>query len=373
MAATPLRILQIMRAPVGGLFRHVADLTRELAARGHQIGLIVDSLVSDEATEQKLAGIEGAVSLGIHRFPMPRVLGLADLTTPPKIRSLAKEMGATVLHGHGAKGGVSARLARAKGQIALYTPHGGVLHYKPTSPAGIVFRQIEKTLLRRTDAVIFESEFAKQAFSTQIVAPTCAAPVIHNGLGAREFLPVQQGEEADFVFVGELRSLKGIHVLVEALPMVRHADGRATTLVMAGGGSERAELERHIEQLKIGDRVKLVGVQPARSMFARGRCVIVPSLAESLPYIVLEAAAAGMPLIASRVGGIPEIFGPTSPSLVPVGDVEALARAMQGFIDDPAKANLEGYDRLAHVSERFSLSRMTDQIEALYFKLLGQP
>ena len=111
---------------------------------------------------------------------------------------------------------------------------------------------------------------------------------------------------------------------------------------MAGDGPARAELEARIAELGLASRITLVGAQPARAMFARGRAVVVPSLAESLPYVVLEAAAAGLPVIATKVGGIAEIFGPTAGSLLPPGDAEALARAMSRVLDDPASAQRRG-------------------------------
>ena len=80
---------------------------------------------------------------------------------------------------------------------------------------------------------------------------------------------------------------------------------------MAGDGPERSSLMARIHALGLIDRVTLPGAQPARAMFAQGKIAIVPSLAESLPYVVLEAIAAQRPLIATGVGGIPEICGPT--------------------------------------------------------------
>jgi glycosyltransferase involved in cell wall biosynthesis len=99
---------------------------------------------------------------------------------------------------------------------------------------------------------------------------------------------------------------------------------------------------------------------------------VVPSLAESLPYVVLEAAAAGRPVIATRVGGIPEIFGPTAESLVPPGDAAALRTALQGFLDRPEAAAVEAAQRLNFIRERFSLAHMTDAIESLYRRALAQ-
>lgn len=369
----PLRILQILRAPVGGLFRHVNDLTRELAARGHEVGIIADSLTSDGLTQERLQALEPVARLGIYRLPMPRMVGWQDVSTPFAIRRLARELRAQILHGHGAKGGVGARLARwgAKDRAALYTPHGGVLNFKPRSAGGRLFRGVERLLLPLTDAIVFESAFARDTYVEQIATPRCPTPVIHNGLAEAEFEPVRpNADAADFVFIGELRPVKGLTYLLEALAGLRTPDGRPATLVVAGDGPERPAIEAQIARLGLGGRVRLLGAQPARPTLAKGRCMVVPSLAESLPYVILEAASAQVPVIATRVGGVAEIFGPTAGSLLPPADPAALRAAMQRVVDHPETAQAEMRERLAFMADRFPLARMVDQIETLYRQVL---
>jgi len=373
MAARQLRILQVLRSPVGGLFRHVGDLTRALAARGHEIGVVADSLSSDGLTRERLDSLKPVAKLGVHQMPMPRVFGAGDLTSPFAIRRLARELEADVLHGHGAKGGLYARLGKPGGRrAALYTPHGGVLHFSPKSLNGMLFQSFERIMLPRTDAVIFESAFARNAFHRLIAAPTCPDPIIHNGVTEAEFEPIPAAANAhDFVFIGEFRELKGIQFLLEALVDTKTPDGRPATLVMAGGGSDFERFKAEIGRLGLHDRVTLLGVRPAREVLPLGRIAVVPSLAESLPYVVLEATAAGLPVIATRVGGIPEIFGPTAEDLVPPGDSAALHDAMQGALNDPDLTAERLALRLDHVRNAFSVARMTDSIEALYHQLLS--
>lgn len=373
-ASRPLRILQILRAPVGGLFRHVYDLTHELAARGHEIGIVADSLHTDALTEERLGKLRPLAPLGIHSLPIPRSFGAADLTTPFKIRRLADELQIDVLHGHGAKGGFNARLARiaARQRVSLYTPHGGVLNYRPGSATGQVFRMIERALIGATDAIVFESAFAQRAYTEQIGKPSCPGPVIHNGLMPSEFEPIVPGPgAADFVFIGEFRAVKGISHILDALVDVRAPDGRPATLVMAGGGPDLDAIKTQIERLGLVERITLVGVKPARPTLHLGRIALVPSLAESLPYVILEAAAAGRPVIATDVGGVKEIFGPTAASLLPAADATALRRAMQASLDHAAAAAREAEVRLAHIRSGFSIAHMTDQIEALYRQVLA--
>jgi glycosyltransferase involved in cell wall biosynthesis len=375
MGVPTLRILQVMRAPVGGLFRHVADLTRELDARGHSVGLAVDSLANDAQTEARLAALLPHARLGIHRMAMPRLLGVGDFKAPFAVRRLVRALDIDILHGHGAKGGFYARLAQLGGGKgpALYTPHGGILHFSRSSPSGRTFHLLERGLMARTGAIIFESAYAQATYTALIGPATCPTEIIHNGLAPEEFKPVAPAADAaDFVFIGELRDLKGIFVLVRALATVVRKDGAPATLVMAGDGPARQELETLIVQLGLDERVQLLGAQPARPTFARGRIAVVPSLAESLPYVVLEAAAARLPVIATRVGGIPEIFGPTEASLVAAGDPAALAEAMQAALDHPEATQAALQARLNHIESHFSLAIMADGIEALYRRILAQ-
>lgn len=370
----PLRILQILRAPVGGLFRHVQDLTRELASRGHQLGIVADSMHTDGLSAERLDRLRPHASLGIHSLPIPRLFGPDDIVSAVRVRRLATRLDIDVLHGHGAKGGLNARLARlgSPTRVALYTPHGGVLNYAPGSLAGRAFRLIERRLTGITDAIVFESAFAQRAFHAQVTVPRCPAPVIHNGLTPEEFEPITPAPDAaDFVFIGEFRAVKGIDYLLDALVDLRASGGRPATLAMAGSGPDLEAVKARIARLGLVDRVTLLGVKPARPTLHLGRCAVVPSLAESLPYVILEAAAANRPVLATDVGGISEIFGPTAASLIPAADTAALRRAMQAFLDDPGAGAREAEIRLAHIRAGFSVSHMADRIDALYGEALA--
>jgi hypothetical protein len=131
------RILHCLRSPVGGLFRHVRDLAGEQARRGYEVGILCDNAGADWLTEARLQEHDHSVSLGVHRVPMVRGLGIHDVTAFLATRKLMQSLQIDVAHGHGAKGGAHARLAaralRAKGQdiTTVYTPHGGSLNYEP--------------------------------------------------------------------------------------------------------------------------------------------------------------------------------------------------------------------------------------------------
>ena len=187
--------------------------------------------------------------------------------------------------------------------------------------------------------------------------------VVHNGVADAEFLPVKPAPDAtDLVFVGELRKLKGVDVLIEAIARLAR-DGRNVTATIVGDGADRGAFEAAVAAHKLGAAVRFVGAKPARAAFALGRMLVVPSRAESLPYIVLEAAAAGLPIIATNVGGIPEIFGPDAGDLVPPGDPAALAARHRRGAAGPRRAAL-GVAAAQIAAARLVLGRRHDRRRA---------
>src|SRR5690606_33099426 len=111
----------------------------------------------------------------------------------------------------------------------------------------------------------------------------------------------------DVVYVGEFRHIKGADLLIDAMARLREG-GRHLTLTLAGDGEETEALKAQVQRLSLGESVRFIGHVKARHGFSKGRLLIVPSRGDSMPYVVIEAAAAGVPMIAANVGGIPEIF-----------------------------------------------------------------
>ena len=128
----PLRILHATRAPVGGIFRHILDLANGQADRGHDVGILADSLTGGERANQALAEIAPRMKLGVHRVAIHREPRPTDLLAWARFARMIRRLKPDVLHGHGAKAGVFIRLhKRTDDMIRVYTPHGGSLHYKP--------------------------------------------------------------------------------------------------------------------------------------------------------------------------------------------------------------------------------------------------
>jgi glycosyltransferase involved in cell wall biosynthesis len=191
--------------------------------------------------------------------------------------------------------------------------------------------------------------------------------IVHNGIADAEFAPVTRSHDAfDLLYVGELREAKGLPFLLEALVQLR-AEGRALRLLMVGSGPDAEILRETVERLGLTGAVAFEPPQAIRSVLARGRILVVPSLAESLPYVVLEAAAAAQPLVATRVGGIPEIFGEAAGNLVPSRDALALASSIRRVLDEAPDA-LAARTRLLSdsIRQRFSLERMGIEVISGY-------
>jgi len=363
----PLNILHVFRAPVGGLFRHVLDLTREQTARGHRVGIIADSLTGGANADKIFAELAPSLALGLSRYPMRRHANPTDMLALAHVVGRVERANADVIHGHGAKGGAYARLAyKGRRAVRAYTPHGGSLLFGHETLAGKFYLATERLLMLRGDLFLFESGYSEQIFRRKIGDPKGLVRVVHNGVSQAEFAPIEVRSDAtDLVFIGELRSVKGIDVLIDAVGILRRG-GRKVTTTLVGSGPDREELEALVAKSGLASDICFKGAMPAREALSLGRIMVVPSRAESLPYVVLETAAAGKPLITTKVGGVPEIYGPLSDRLVPPENAPALATAIAGTLDGPTKAADTARELRDRVSAGFSVQTMVDGVLAGY-------
>jgi glycosyltransferase involved in cell wall biosynthesis len=369
----PHRILHVFRAPIGGLFRHVIDLACEQAARGHSVGLFFDSSRDNARTHDMIERARPHLDLGITRVPMARNPSPRDLSALRALARLQREIGATILHGHGSKGGLYARALasrHAPDAVRAYTPHGGSFHFGPGNPRHHLFMAAERWMARRTDVFLFESRHVAGCFERYVGATDRPAMIVHNGLYPAEFEPVDTSAATfDLVFIGEMIFAKGVDTLLQAMRLIREHRGNTPRLLAVGSGPDREALERRAGEYGLADDVTFEDAQPIRSVLARARIMVMPSHAESLPYVVLEAAAAGMPLVATNVGGIPEILEPCADELVAPSDVGALAGAILARLtEDTATAKARTGQVRAFLETNFSIATMTDAVLDGYAK-----
>ena len=176
------------------------------------------------------------------------------------------------------------------------------------------------------------------------------AEVLPNVTGGLAVTPEPPGETAAdgyLLFVGRLRVRKGVEVLLEALASAPESEGGALgALWIAGDGEHREALERAAEERGLGDRVRFLGRRSAgqvRGLLTGARALVVPSIYEGMPLVILESMEAAVPVVASGVSGIPEVVvdGETG-WVVPAEDSTALAEALQQVADDPDEARRRG-------------------------------
>ncbi|MBR1207204.1 MULTISPECIES: glycosyltransferase family 4 protein [unclassified Bradyrhizobium] len=362
-----LRILHVVRAPVGGIIRHILDVANGQIERGHHVGIVADSLTGGTRADAVLAEIEPRLKLGVHRVAIRREPRFADFMVWAHIASLIRKLKPDVVHGHGAKAGAYVRLRRRSNKvIRVYTPHGGSLHYPLDTWKGRFYSQLERTLMNSTDLFLFESAFARDTYQRTVGKPSGLVRCVFNGVTSEEFEPVAKADDAsDVAYVGEFRRIKGADLLIDAVAKLR-ADGKPVTLTLGGDGEEFERLKEQVKRLSLGDAVRFIGHVKARYGFSKGSVLVVPSRGDSMPYVVIEAGAAGIPMIAANVGGIPEIFDTHTDALFAPSNAGAMADAIKAALDNPAATVARAEQLRERISEHFSQGAMVEGVLAGY-------
>jgi len=351
----PLRILwvasKLEREWKGGVGRVIAGALPALAARGHEVHL------AGRAPEGEPAPLPGVT---LHPWPARR----SKLAQLPHLVALQRKLRAQVVHFHSAlpHGALIVPflwLRRALGRpLVVVSPHTGARAHYP--------KRLARAALARADRVIAVSRWSAER-AVRAGAPRERTLVVPNGSDLLAVPP--RGKRAPVVVaLARLVASKGIDVLLEAF------DAAAATrpewrLRIAGEGREAEALRRRAAELASGARIELCGQAAGaakEALLAEAAIGVQPSREDNLPGALLELQAWGIPCIASRVGGIPEILGEGEAGfLVPPGDVPALARALGALMEDPARRA-----RLAEAGLRLAADRtwprIAERLEAAY-------
>ncbi len=382
------KVLYVLEATEGGIRKHVVDLLEQVDRCRFDVGLVYSLRRADPTFLEDLGRLR---TRGIQLLEVPMVREVSprnDAVALLGIIRIVRREQPGLLHLHGAKAGMLGRMAMGfvrPRPAVVYTPHGGSFHDVYGPLRNRLFAWLESLALPVTDTVINVSDYSTRVFIEKTRAPRRKLVTIHNGVAPPPTLPAWQGEKVRVALaiptdafmlsmVGLMNANKGHEVLLESLALARHrSDGTHIVCVMVGDGPLREHLERRTRDMGLNTLVRFVGYRTDAHRFVHASdALVLPSTAEVFGLTLVEAMFLGKPVIASAVGGIPEIVddGLTG-LLVPPRDPARLADAILQLANRAelrATLGLQARRRAA----RFSLSRMVSQTELVYERLLDR-
>ncbi len=362
-----MRILHVFRGPIGGLFRHVCDLVRGQHALGHQIGILCDSSTGGKNAEEALARIASFCDLGIERLPMSSLPAYTDFACIAKARQMTRQLHIDVVHGHGAKGGLYARLAAlSTGKPAVYTPHGGSLHYKWTEIPGFFFVATEWALRHCTAGLAFVCNYERNVYTQKIGVGRAQVNMVYNGLWDEEFKRVESAHNChDILFVGELCNRKGVDLLINAVAQLK--PDMTLSVALVGDGPETEDYKKLVKSLSLQDQIFFMGRLPIAKALPMGKLFVLPSRAEAFPYVVLEAIAAARPTISTKIAGLAEVL--PEALLYPTDDTAVLVAKLRHVFNNFKYYQSIADELAAEAPNNFSAPHMVRSITDFYAKL----
>lgn len=349
---------------VGGLETHVSDLSRGLASAGHPVQMLTSRSLPGLAGRESVAGVD------VRRIWMPNRTAVGWMAhivaTLPTHARLAKA--ADVVHAHtfacGVPPIVTRRWRALPYVLTLHTSHflmrAGKSAWKPA------FRRI----IREADYLLATSEEIRQVALE--LYPHARSEVMTNAVDTDRFVPrtVDQNSGRRLVVPRRLFPKNGVEYFIRALPrLTREHDVQAR---IVGDGPERGRLERLARELGVSERVEFLGARPNQEMpelLREADLAVIPSLMEATSIAALEAMSCGLPVAASRVGGLPEIIDSSVGTLFAPADPEALAAAVGELLSrgDLGALGKEGRRR---VVDNWSLRRFVGRHVEIYSELI---
>jgi glycosyltransferase involved in cell wall biosynthesis len=371
------------RLNIGGPSVHVILLTAGLREKGYDTRLIIGRESPSEGNLLDMAqrmGIQVEQLAGLGRDIRP----FSDLATLWHLYRTIRAWRPAIVHTHTAKAGVVGRLAAwlAGVPIIVHTYHGHVLrgYFGPVKTA--FFRWLETALGRVTDVAITVSAALRDDLAGMGVAPREKIRVIPLGLDLARFagdhprglLRAACGVAEHEILVGvvgRLVPIKDVRCFLDAAAALRPSGG-SVRFAVVGDGELRAELEQHAAQLGLASRVRFAGWRKdLEAVYADLDVVVNSSRNEGTPVALIEAMAAGCPVVATAVGGTSDLLGGGARGLlVPAGDPAALARAIERTLEDGEETARRTSAARDYVLAHHSADRLLRDIDALYRELL---
>jgi glycosyltransferase involved in cell wall biosynthesis len=384
-----IRILRVIaRLNMGGPAIHVANLAAGLETRGYHTTLVAGSLARGEDSMDFLAKRLGVAVVSVPELQREVSL-LHDARSVRHMTALIRRQRPHILHTHTAKAGAIARAAAllagsARPPIVVHTFHGHVLkgYFGPAQTA--LFRQVERSLARSSDVLVAVSPEVRDELVEQRIAPLSKFSVIRLGIPLEDRL---QDPSADLDFrrlygistsafvIGWVGRMTGVKDTGSVLEIVRATRERGVDAVvcMVGDGPDRERLEQLAHDLGIVRSSYFVGYQSDVAGYYRlFDAFVLPSVNEGTPVSAIEALASGTPVVANRVGGVPDVVTDgVDGFLVEPGDVESAADRLAELASDPELRARLGESGRREMFERYSVSRLVDDVDRLYRALLA--
>jgi glycosyltransferase involved in cell wall biosynthesis len=351
---------------VGGASIHVRDLARAFVERGEDVTVVMggEGPVSEQL---KAAGVpvRSLRYLGRPIHPLNDVRALGEVT------GALAELKPDLVSTHTAKAGwIGRAAARRLGIPSVYTPHGWSIGPRVSRGAGALFAAAERVAARWSAAIICVCEQERRLALAKGIAPAGKLVVVHNGV--RDIDPGLAAHPGRtpvrFCSVARFAAPKDHHTLLSALAVLR---SETWELDLVGDGPLLPEIRGRAEALGLGGRVRFHGyvADPAAAL-SGAHVFVLTSRSEAFPRSILEAMRAGLPVVASDVGGVGEaVTEGLTGLLTPAGDAAALAAALGRLLADPElRRNLGSAGRATYES-RFRLERMVDRTDGIYARL----
>jgi glycosyltransferase involved in cell wall biosynthesis len=383
-----IKILRIIgRLNVGGPAIHVVNLTAGLDPNRYR-----SLLVTGSENEAEGSMLDFALSHGVRPTVIPEMvtafsLAPRDAKALLKLYALMRQERPDIVHTHTAKAGFLGRAAaRLAGvPIIVHTFHGHVLHGYYGAMKNQLLRRVEQSLALVTDRLVTVSEQVRHDLVGYGIAKAEKISVVPLGFNLDPFLNshAQQGEfrremglsdEHKLIgIVGRLFAIKNHALFLKSAALIV-AREPAARFVVVGDGVLRPALENQAQDLGIADRVLFTGWhRDLPRICADLNVLVVSSDNEGTPVSAIEAMAAGCPVVATRVGGLPDLIDDHKTGrLVPPRDAEALASAVLDLLNNTQTACELGQNAMAAVRQRFTVQRLLSDMDHLYTELLEE-
>jgi glycosyltransferase involved in cell wall biosynthesis len=352
---------------VGGASIHVRDLASAMIRRGAAVTV----LVGDEGpvTEQLAAA---GVPFRSLRFLRRSLNPWNDLRALVEVVSVLKDLRPDLVSAHTAKAGwIGRAAARRLGIPAVYTPHGWSIGARTSPVWGALFTVAEKAAAGWCRKIIGVCEQERNLALARSIAPASKLVVVHNGVRDVEpaLLARPERNPARLCSIARFAAPKDHCTLFSALAMMRSEDWE---LDLVGDGPLIAERQRQARMLGLDDRIHFHGYLPDPApVLSRAQVFVLSSRSEALPRSVLEALRAGLPVVASDVGGMAEcVSHGVNGFLTPARDAAAFAAALRRLCASPALRRQMGGSARESYERRFRLDCMVDRTFEIYAELV---